>query len=146
MTHLEFVLIPYVSAGPIRFSMTPDDVARLLGPPDTLVPTTFGEPVRNEQRGNVGVRYDAAGSVAELGFAPGAPVVFDGARVFELDDPVAFFCARAEPQEILGFLVFLALGVTLSGYHDDDLSQRALCFFARGRFDRFAARMRPWTR
>jgi hypothetical protein len=36
---------------------------------------------------------------------------------------------------VLGFLVFTRLGVTTTGYHDDDESQRALTIFPRGTWD-----------
>lgn len=37
-----------------------------------------------------------------------------------------------EPLEFVGFWFFLALGVTTTGYHDDDPSQRAVTVFVRG--------------
>jgi hypothetical protein len=38
----------------------------------------------------------------------------------------------ADPLESLGFLVFLRLGFTTTGYHDDDESQRTLVLFKEG--------------
>jgi hypothetical protein len=40
-----------------------------------------------------------------------------------------------EPVERLGLLVFRRLGVTTTGYHDDDESDRALTVYAPGTWD-----------
>jgi len=83
--------------------------------------------------------------VVEVGFRPRTVhLKFRGTDVWTSDeqkDPL-WQLLRQDPQpvEFRGFLVFKALGVTVTGYHDDDESQRAITCFVRGRWDELLAR------
>ena len=136
-----FVLEPYVGAGKVRFGMRRSDVSALLGVPDVVDLSGLGE--RNEYRGALRVAFQASDeTVAELGFTPECDVFLRGVPLFSTDDPVAFLRGiDARPQLLFGFLIFQALGLTITGFHDRDVSQRAVCLFAKGRFDRFSADM-----
>ena len=47
-------------------------------------------------------------------------------------------------MEHVGFWVFLAIGVTSTGYHDGDRSQRAVTVFPRGGYsEEFLAETKP---
>ena len=43
-----------------------------------------------------------------------------------------------------GFIVLLNLGITLTGFHDDDIYQRAVTVFARGRWDGQLSDLKPF--
>lgn len=45
--------------------------------------------------------------------------------------------------EVVGFIVFLDLGLAFSGFHDGDEDQKAIVCFARHRWDRFIPDMKP---
>ena len=47
-------------------------------------------------------------------------------------------------MEYVGFIVFLGLGLTLTGFHDGNDSQRAVTAFARGRWDHLRSKLRPF--
>ena len=92
-------------------------------------------------RNEINIGYGEGGCVNHVGFSPGA---------FELrlrneviwttqshDDPnPKLLVIDCEPKESLGFLVFRMIGLTTTGYHDDDPSQYAITVFPRGAWDR----------
>jgi hypothetical protein len=57
----------------------------------------------------------------------------------------AFLRADPNPRENVGFVIFRTLGVAVSGYHDDDPSQRAISFGASGLWDEHFANAKPIT-
>jgi hypothetical protein len=71
---------------------------------------------------------------AELG---GRDVLTVGAEGPSLDLQF-LFGLDPKPRLNVGFLVFFALGVWTTGFHDDDVSQRSFGAFARGTFDGMA--------
>lgn len=135
---VRFDIRPYVGALPITFGMGREQVHVLLGPPETSHPIWDGSGVSehyNSARYNVG--YTNAGMVNHLGFSPGgAALSILGQTLWTADDhpdpnPVLLTLDPA-PLECVGFWFFLAIGVTSTGYHDDDPSQRAVTVFVRG--------------
>ncbi|EIJ45150.1 hypothetical protein GWL_45900 [Herbaspirillum sp. GW103] len=48
------------------------------------------------------------------------------------------------PYESVGFIVLLNLGITLTGFHDDDIYQRAVTVFTRGRWDDLLQKLKPF--
>jgi len=139
-----YVLEPYVGAGTVRFGMPRAEVSALLGVPDVVDSSGLGE--LNEYYGAFRVAFDAADeTVVELGFTPECDVVFDRISLFAVDDPITFLRKfDPQPRLLFGFLVFQRLGLTITGFHDGDVSQRAVCLFTRGRFERFANDMTPY--
>jgi hypothetical protein len=131
----EFAISAMRGVGPVRFGMTADQVAAALGPAEVSTRNAEGE--IEERRGEVIVRYDPDSEmVVEVAFGPGTLVTIDTIPIMQSDDPVGVLLARSENVvECLGFLVFLDLGVTLTGYHDDDPAQRALTVFGAGRWE-----------
>jgi hypothetical protein len=143
---MTFVLRPYIGADPLSFDMDSFAVAAVLGPPQAVKINRLGE--RAENRRGVGIRYSAAdGKVAEIGLVPSESLVFEGHDLLHNPDPVGVLMTfDPVPLESVGFLVFLELGVTLTGFHDDDVSQQAATIFRRGRWDDVRSRMVPFVR
>ena len=140
-----FQVLPYVGAGPVTFGMTPEQVAALLGAPRRVQKNVLGE--RDESREGVRVCYSGSGHVVEIGLAPPTTASYKGADLFGIDDPIALLLKDdPEPFESVGFLVFLQLGLTATGLHDDDQAQKAVTVFAPGRWDSARERLRPWKR
>lgn len=79
--------------------------------------------------------YDGEARVVEFAFVPGCRVILEGVSIFECADPLEHLVQLdPEPFTSFGFVVFLKIGVTLTGFHDQDTSQRALCLFTRERW------------
>jgi hypothetical protein len=129
-----FDIQPYVGALPVRFGMSRPDVRALFSQP----PRTLGQQ-QDDYFGRVRVAYESE-AVVELGFAPGDfHLQFSGREIWtpsSQSDPLPLLLRHdSQPLESHGFLIFRELGVTVTGYHDDDVSQRAITCFVRGRWD-----------
>ena len=107
--------------------MTPDEVAEIIGAPSAVSNNTRGE--RSETRHGITVRYGDTG-VVEFAFLPESSVLLHGVDLFECSDPIdALLEVDPCPMECLGFLLFLGIGIAITGFHDGDASQKALTTF-----------------
>lgn len=138
-----FRIKPLEGIDDVRFGMSPEKVFSLWGTASRVGVTSRGE--KEEERDGVIVRYDESG-VVEFAFVPGSVSLMLGASdLFGCDDPVAAVMALdPKPVECLGFLVFLRAGITLTGYHDDDVSQRAVTTFPKGRWNGMKSHFRKF--
>jgi hypothetical protein len=135
-------IVPYEAVGRLRFGMNRDDVVGILGEPRIVSMRPEGEVrlIYEDRQFTVGPK-----GLVEVGLLPEASVSIMGVNVF--GDPKSFIniCdLDTEPKEILGFIVFLNLGITMTGFHDRDESQKAVTAFARGRWDASRAQMTPF--
>jgi hypothetical protein len=132
-----FTLEPYVGATPVRFGMTASEVKQVLGPPSQVSSNYLGE--QEESRDGVKIRYSKEDqTVVELSFLPTVNLIFDSKNLFQQTDPIRIIVGfDPDPYEWVGFVIFLALGVTITGYHDSDLAQRSITVFSRGRWDAY---------
>lgn len=143
MASTALAIKPYVGAGGIAFGMTRDQVGTILGDPIRVGKNILGE--RDELREGIRVTYSTDGGVVEIGIFPPAEAVYEGINLFDTVDPISVLLRDdPEPSESVGFLVFLRLGVTVTGIHDHDDAQRAVTVFVRGRWDRMRENLRPW--
>lgn len=130
----EFDIHPYVGPLPLRFGL-----------PRAEVPAIFGEPPPRKRDdedyfGPVRVAYYGSDTVAEVGFVPrGLILRFMGTEIWNeqtITDPLPLFLQHdPAPLETFGFLVFLGLGLTVTGFHDGDTPQRAITVFRHGHWD-----------
>lgn len=140
----DYQFIPGVGALPVTFEMSPGEVEAAIGPPDAVGTNYLGE--REEDRGPTKVHYSLGDTkVAEIGFLPQVHVAFEGVDLFRRPDPIQLLAQRADPFECLGVIVFPKLGISLSGFHDRDESQKAITVFRPGRWDEFRDHMVPWN-
>lgn len=138
-----FVLSPHVGAIPIRFGMSQAEVASVVGTPERVKQTRLGE--QEEQRAGVLVRYSKTGDgVVEITFLPTETLLFNGLNLFQVDPIQALLLSDPAAFEWVGFIVFLSLGVAVTGYHDNDPSQRAITVSKRGRWDAYRERFAPF--
>lgn len=132
----------YVSAGSFKFGDTYDEVVAVLG-----------EPCLTEKRrpAETIVGYDKFGAtisskgVVEVYFLPGIDVSLHGVDVFR--DPGAFnsLCTlNGGAKEFMGFIILLKLGITLTGFHDNNTDQQAITAFEKGRWDQLLDDMREY--
>lgn len=136
MPHPEFDIYPYVGALPVRFGAARADLPAIVGLP--------AKPGRKNDDwfGSVRVGYSEAGEVAELGFGPREVALsFLGTLLWDaerIEDPMPLLLSHdSDPFEFYGFIIFEKIGVTCTGFHDDDRGQRAITVFRRGHWDRF---------
>jgi hypothetical protein len=130
-----FEIIPYLGAIPITFAQMPADVQRILGEPTSIDENILGE--RDESRQLINIRYSPEDAkVAEIAFLPGVPVFLHGCELFGHSDLLGFLTGLdSDVFDSYGFLVFMNLGITVTGFHDDDESQKAITVFRKGRWD-----------
>ena len=130
-----FVIKPYESIGPIRFGMSKDELVSVVGDPVRTSKNQHGE--ANLQFAGFSVRLSKDdGGVVEVGVVPETPTVLGDVDVFLSPDSFAKLVKLdGEPWEYVGFVILLNLGMTMTGFHDADESQKAITVFERGRLD-----------
>src|SRR5258708_4872101 len=128
-------IVPYQSVGPIRFGASSDEVTKVLGAPDRIDKNHRGEP--DYQYAGFSVRLSAKDlTVVEVGLTPEVDVRLGDVGIFT--SPSAFeelIAQDGAPFEYVGFIILLNLGITLTGFHDNDPVQKAVTAFAKGRWD-----------
>jgi hypothetical protein len=147
---LELEIHPLRGVGPLRFGMQLSEVAAAIGDPEQVSKNHLGQ--RVEFRGPLTLGYSTDGpaaTLAHIGIAPAAVVPKLGdIRLFEQPDSTVIHGLLAlEPKAgtYLGFLVFPALGIALTGFHDADESQRAVTLFAPGAWDKRLSKLAPFV-
>jgi len=141
---------PYVGAGKLQFGMTRDEVEEILGKPDD-VEIDSEEEVRELRNENglqtVYSRKDKR--LVEIGFSSNIQILtFNNTALFT-NEPLDVFrillAADEQPYELLGFIVLLNLGITLTGFHDEATDERAVTVFTRGRWDSMKEKLKPFS-
>lgn len=138
---------PLVGVGDLKFGITKEQVAALLGPPDDHI-IDDGE-LREYRRDNgMQLVYIGEGAhLVELGFSPNVKELeFGKVKLFEADPEQVLTLlnrTKATAYECFGFLVFLDLGITLTGFHDGHSEQMAITAFTAGRWDAMKEDLKP---
>lgn len=138
---MAFNIEPFIGALPVRFDMQRSFVHRLLGPPEashSIWDKSGTTDYWNESR--INVAYDNAGVVKHIGFCPGGcELSVCGTLIWTLDDqsdPNPHLIRRdPTPVESVGILIYPALGISTSGFHDGDESQLSLTVSPAGTWD-----------
>ena len=139
MTDIHFTIKPYVGAGPLRFGMTAPEVESAIGPPMQRSTNFRGETTYDYDSFNVGFTND--GIVCHIGFVLGSDVEFDGKPLFSRESFEQLLTVDGNPQEVVGFVVLLKLGIAFTGFHDKDESQKAVTVFSKGTYDALQKKM-----
>lgn len=134
MEHI-FEIVSYVGAKPLLFGMTETQAQSVVGHPLKTSVNNLGE--RNSQYELFSVRYSPQnGTLVEVGFSSAAKVTIHGLELFRQPEAFPKFLREDScPYEYFGFVILLDLGITLTGFHDNDPHQRAITAFERGRWD-----------
>jgi hypothetical protein len=146
----DWIIQPYVGVGQLKFGMRPDEVAAILGPPDgsRLIADTSEIRERREQSALQAVYAAGDKRLVELGFSPPiAGLEFDGVRLFAVQSDDALLRAiqhDPSPLSIHGFVVFFGLGLTLTGF-DEDEDDKAVTVFEKGRWDDIKTEMQKFV-
>lgn len=140
-------IVSYERVDSISFGMTPSQVADLLGRPNAEKKNFLRQ--REQHFGDYTVIFDVkTDTVREISIPPkeSGEIIINGHTFswgFDL-----FKCMveldRA-PYESSGLVLFFKLGLGMSGYQDNDQSQRSIGAFQRGARDRSKATMVPFS-
>lgn len=130
-----FQITPYKSVGPIRFGMSVAELIEAVGDPVKITKNRLGELDYRYPGFRVALSSKDR-TVAEIGLVPEADAIIDGVTIFSSPDSFARLVKKdGNPYEYVGFVVLLNLGLTMTGFHDNDDSQKAVTVFAKGRWD-----------
>ena len=144
----DFELKPYVGAGDITFGMTPNNVELLIGKPEDISVNHLKQRVEFRSFMNVGYSEDEKQSLVHVGFGRQMEGVrFKDIFIFIENDKVVLqklINEDRQPFFYLGFVVFLNLGIALTGFHDNDISQKAVTQFVRGAWDKRIPKLKPF--
>jgi len=120
----------------MTFGMSTEQLSELLGEP-TLIR-------KNSKLGETDVRFRRIRTaisdhgLVEVGLIPEERPTLRGIDIFNHPNALNRLNALdGTSREILGFLVFPKLGITVTGLHDGDSSQLAITAFVQGRWDRY---------
>ncbi len=134
---------PYEGVGEVHFGMSVADAFRRLGEPSLVYKARSGE--QRLDYGSLLLTFDEFG-LAEVGLLPEALPGIAGILLLENEGFARLLVADGAAKEIVGFIVLLKFGVTITGMHDGDQSQLAATAFRRGRWDELIDRMKPFGR
>lgn len=131
-----FTFEPLVGPLPLRFGMTPNEVAALVGSPDRVSPDPFGN--RTESRSGYSLGYDAtSGLLVEAVFTK-RELYFHSVNLFSIDDVINFLRKYDDsPQSAVGVIFFLKLGLSLTGFHDGEEDPKSISVTRKGHWDEF---------
>jgi hypothetical protein len=141
---MTLIIEPYEAVGYLKFGMNHDDIVASMGEPLRSTTSRGGNTILwyDDNKLNLILEND---HLVEVGFAPDMPVSIRGIHPFTDPDAFASLCKLdGSPCEVLGFIVFRRLGITLTGFHDKDESQKALTAFTSGRWDALESQMKPF--
>lgn len=139
---LSFDIRPYTGALPLSFGISRAEVHRVLGTPQVASPPLAHRGYSDSwDDGNIQIGYDANLAVNHIGFGPGEfALSLCGSPLWTTDehpDPISALLQQdPDPWETLGFLVFDRIGITTTGYHDQDDNDLSLCLYPRGKWDK----------
>lgn len=135
MMMTEFAIEPYQGAGPFRFGMNEAAVLTLEQRPPRKTTNPRKEP--DWDFGAYSIRFGADDRLlCEIGFSRECSVRLDDVDIFSHEDALIKILQKdSNVFEFYGFLVFFGLGITLTGFHDRNESEKAMTVFRRGRWD-----------
>jgi hypothetical protein len=149
---MDLKIEPYVGVGPLRFGMTPVQVHQAAGDPSYVNHAASGtkNKTREEYPFGGALLYEGPPDdrrLVEMTFYSDCEdLAYGDIHVFRAR-PRAVFQAllAADPGagEYVGVVIFLALGVSTTGFPGADKGELSLTAFERGRMDEFLPLLRP---
>lgn len=139
--NMVFEIYPKKGAGVINFGMKKDEVNNLLGVSDDYIIDNNHRLIEFRSDMNISYTVDPDGRVFHIGFSKGMNfVTFDSVNIFH-DNPDVVIKKLIEydncPYLSLGMVFFMKLGITLTGFHDDDSDQKSLVVFNHSEYEQY---------
>jgi hypothetical protein len=141
---------PYLGVNDISFGMTRADVSRRLGAPTSTRKSRSTAEITDRWRDNtVQLTFESLdGPLVEIGLYPGVgDVVIRDLSLFSLSAEKALSALvemDGDPMLYLGVIVFFNLGLSATGFIEDDAGQKSVTAFVRGRWDDMRAKLEPF--
>jgi hypothetical protein len=144
----ELLIKPFQGVNSIKFGMSPEEVANILGASDTVSENHLKQRIEFRSFANFAYSSEEPRILCHIGFGRQmSRVIFDNINFFEDDSNSVLrrlIIKDSAPMLYLGFLVFIKLGISLTGFHDQDISQKALSLFEEGAWDKRSSRMKEF--
>jgi hypothetical protein len=144
-----FEIIPFAGVGELAFGMTPKEAAAILGAPlsGDISRNYHGERVEYRFRADMVMSYNKeADTAVEFGFGPAVKgLSYMGQGLFLMPELHALRWLMNEdgaPYVCAGFVIFPKLGVSLTGFHDNDSDEKAIAVSQKGGLDGVLSRAR----
>ena len=132
---MSWIIVPYVSAGVIKLGMNQAEVEKLIGAPKNTRSGTLYEKIEFRSADAPVVYYDTLG-VAEIVFSRFAKEVkFLNLDVFANDGKAVLKELSSKYDDFIlndDVIISKKAGVSLTGFHDGELSQKAFGLFKDG--------------
>lgn len=146
---IDFEIKPYIGVANLEFGMKKDAVENAIGQPDQTTKNHLNQRVEFRSFMNVAYSADGDESLIHIGFGRQEENVrYKDMFLFKEDaSNVLNFLIKEDgnPYLYLGFIIFLELGITLTGFHDNDISQKAVTVFPRGAWDKRLSKMKKFV-
>ncbi len=143
-----FEILPYMGTRDLRFGMTSKEVEVIFGVPDSVSLNHLKQRVEFRSFMNVGYSDGTVEIVSNIGFGRQMECVHIKDIYFFCDDESVvlnkLISEDGNPFLYLGFIVLLNLGMTLTGFHDADISQKSVALFERGAWDKRLPKLKPF--
>ncbi len=140
-------LTSYFGVNSAKFGMSPAEIEGIFGVSDDISTDYLDQRVEFRSFMNVGYTHGEE-KANHFGFGRQMKgTKYDGIFLFTEDPKIVLrklVAADGGPLLDLGFIIFLKLGLTLTGFHDNDESQKAVTLFERGTYDDSLAEMKPF--
>lgn len=133
---------PYRGVGRLRFGMSDTEVIAMMGEPTLPMARRQGCDLWYFDK--ITLIFENK-SLVEIGCTRDSSTMINGVDLFL--DPFSFkkLCAMdGDPKEILGAIILFNLGISLTGFHDNDYDQLSVTAFERGRWDSLRPKMRDY--
>lgn len=146
-----YTINPLIGVGDVKFGMSAAQVSSLIGPPNESDIDEDSNEIREYRRENgMQAVYSSNDKVlVELGFGKNiVELNYDGILLFTAPDKAIYDRLLADdsnPLKLYGFIIFLELGVTLSGFFKSDNDDKAITVFKKGRWDSQKAEMKKFS-
>jgi len=135
-------LTPHVGVGPLLLGMSESEARAILGSPRSSRRTRKGE-IEHSWRG-VRICFALNGAAEEISLAPPARPVYRGHELFAEHRLIQLFSQEdPEPKGGFGIVVFLGLGIAISGAETGEPDQPSVTLFSPGRWDNLSPPLRP---
>lgn len=135
---------PYVEVSPLKFGMTEAEAISILGSPEMRLLT---------KKRDVDLRYPfgslcfsgSTDKLAEIMFFPTAEITIEGINLF-LNPEFYQVLIRKDGSalEYVGVLFLPHYGIGLTGFHDDNPSERSVAAYTGGRLDHLLKNFKPF--
>lgn len=140
---MEYVIVPYVAAGPLKFGMSQADACAVLGKPRLVLknPDATVESVTLYWENNgIQLIFDVKDdSLVSISFYSNVQnVILDG-KIIDWDNTKDLYSdlvkADRTAKKVFGITVFFEKGISVAGLETGDISTKSLTVFAHGQFD-----------